>query len=185
MRGRTSQCHHSIHRPALLEFVYSWAMRSQKLCTVEGCGAEHVARGLCRKHYMRWDRHGDPQALMRSAPGSDLYERILAWPTELRGSCVLWTGQLNSYGYGSIERVTNGKREKPGVHRVVFEAVYRPLLPGEVVDHECHNQAAYSGDCLGGISCFHRRCINAEHMRAKTSQENCAASPLTGKALRG
>lgn len=29
-------------------------------CTVEGCSAEHYARGYCVKHYWRWRRHGDP-----------------------------------------------------------------------------------------------------------------------------
>jgi len=32
-------------------------------CTVEGCdSAVHYARGWCRKHYIRWYRHGDPLA---------------------------------------------------------------------------------------------------------------------------
>lgn len=147
-------------------------------CTIVDCDTQQVARGWCRKHYSRWERYGDPLHLERSAPGSPLYERILARPTETFGTCLLWTGSCNSYGYGSIERVVDGKVQKPGVHRVVFEAVYRPLLPGEVVDHECHNLAAWAGLCEGGVSCLHRRCINSEHLRATSNKENCAASPI-------
>ena len=35
-------------------------------CKESDCEAVVVARGWCRKHYMRWKRHGDPQ--VRSAP---------------------------------------------------------------------------------------------------------------------
>lgn len=31
-------------------------------CTVPGCAGQHVARGYCRPHYVRWRRHGDPRA---------------------------------------------------------------------------------------------------------------------------
>ncbi|MDN5856260.1 MAG: hypothetical protein L0K86_26135 [Actinomycetia bacterium] len=31
-------------------------------CTVAGCTREHLARGLCRAHYLRWQRTGDPDA---------------------------------------------------------------------------------------------------------------------------
>lgn len=29
-------------------------------CTVDGCGADHVAGGFCDVHYRRWRKHGDP-----------------------------------------------------------------------------------------------------------------------------
>jgi hypothetical protein len=33
-----------------------------RLCTIPGCGRLHLARGWCRPHYVRWQRHGDPLA---------------------------------------------------------------------------------------------------------------------------
>lgn len=33
---------------------------SERTCTIEGCGGNHLARGWCGKHYMRWSRYGDP-----------------------------------------------------------------------------------------------------------------------------
>jgi hypothetical protein len=31
-----------------------------KLCSIEDCDNPRVGRGWCRKHYRRWQRHGDP-----------------------------------------------------------------------------------------------------------------------------
>ncbi len=35
-------------------------------CSVEGCGSAAFCRGWCTKHYTRWQRHGDPTAILRS-----------------------------------------------------------------------------------------------------------------------
>lgn len=32
----------------------------QRICSVEGCGRKHSARGLCKRCYKRWMRTGDP-----------------------------------------------------------------------------------------------------------------------------
>ena len=34
-------------------------MEAIKLCSVEKCKGSAGARGLCKKHYKRWQRHGD------------------------------------------------------------------------------------------------------------------------------
>lgn len=31
-----------------------------RVCEIEGCDRRHAARGWCRLHYHRWQRHGDP-----------------------------------------------------------------------------------------------------------------------------
>jgi len=33
-----------------------------RVCQIDGCNGKHVARGWCDAHYMRWRRHGDPEA---------------------------------------------------------------------------------------------------------------------------
>lgn len=33
------------------------------MCSIDGCGGKVEARGLCRKHYGRWYRHGDALAV--------------------------------------------------------------------------------------------------------------------------
>lgn len=40
-------------------------------CSVEGCDRPHLARGLCRKHYQRWKKHGTTE-LAQVAPGGRL-----------------------------------------------------------------------------------------------------------------
>jgi hypothetical protein len=32
---------------------------SKSMCSIDGCGSSHEARGLCFMHYARWRRHGD------------------------------------------------------------------------------------------------------------------------------
>lgn len=37
-------------------------------CTVNGCDEPHEARGMCRTHYQRWYRHGDPLVVHSRGP---------------------------------------------------------------------------------------------------------------------
>jgi hypothetical protein len=37
-------------------------MATPRICTVDGCGNIGELKGLCRSHYGRWKRHGDPLA---------------------------------------------------------------------------------------------------------------------------
>jgi len=41
-----------------------------KLCSIEGCGREHDAKGFCRSHYKRWKLHGDPLIVKQAPHGS-------------------------------------------------------------------------------------------------------------------
>jgi hypothetical protein len=40
-----------------------------KTCSEPECGSVLVARGWCRKHYLRWYRHGDPQTVKSTLEG--------------------------------------------------------------------------------------------------------------------
>lgn len=35
------------------------ATRSPRTCSVTGCGRTHAARGWCKSHHQRWQKHGD------------------------------------------------------------------------------------------------------------------------------
>lgn len=89
--------------------------------------------------------------------------------------CVLWTGYVAPEGYGFA-----GKRR---AHRVAYEESHGHIPDRMVIDHICHNEAAKRGECAGGNKCQHRRCVNPEHLEAKTDQENIAAGAL-GYAVR-
>lgn len=70
-----------------------------------------------------------------------------------RGSCVVWTGTLDRYGYG-VFRVGGGR--VTGAHRAAWLARRGELADGLVLDHLCRNRA----------------CVNVEHMEAVSVQVN-------------
>jgi len=151
------------------------------LCTYQNstpqtatCPKPARARGLCGTHYTRWKRHGDPTVVKNLPPGSEPYDSILKHGVIRMGECLIYQGRTNGKpGYG----MTYGKLL---AHRVVYEKWYGSIPKGMWVDHICHNEAALRGDCTGGGGCWHRRCINPEHLVVKTPQENTVASVLSG-----
>jgi hypothetical protein len=83
-------------------------------------------------------------------------------------NCIKFKGKLNGYGYGTV--IYQGKRMKAS--RVAWIEANGPIPSGLVVDHTCHNEAIKQGKCKGGITCEHRACINLDHLRLITQQEN-------------
>lgn len=82
--------------------------------------------------------------------------------------CIPFNGSLNGYGYGNA--ILNGKTMKAS--RAAWIEAYGPIENGLVVDHMCHTEAVNRGECAGGITCKHRACVNVEHLRLITQQEN-------------
>jgi len=44
-------------------------MTEASTCSIDGCPTPADARGWCRKHYMRWRRHGDPTTTLQHMEG--------------------------------------------------------------------------------------------------------------------
>ena len=88
--------------------------------------------------------------------------------------CWPWTGWTYPSGYGRIK--DEGKQVL--AHRWSYEHAVGPIAAGLVIDHTCHNAAAAAGECDGGDSCPHRRCVNPAHLKMVTHAENLAASPV-------
>lgn len=81
--------------------------------------------------------------------------------------CILWPAdhiKPNGYGWISVK----GKLEY--AHRFVMG------LPDGQVGHACHDRAAAAGECAGGPTCLHRRCVNPDHLVVQTAAENLASS---------
>lgn len=130
-------------------------------CAVLECvPAGRIIRGWCPKHYQRWRKYGDPLG------GGRRYktpEEAFAARTEWRGECLVWTGGLNTNGYGQINVL--GKAVL--AHRYSYEKEQGAITIGQVIDHLCHNKA----------------CVNYLHLRAVPQQmnmENLSGPYVTG-----
>lgn len=75
-------------------------------------------------------------------------------------TCWLWTGALKPSGYGNFHiGLGDGGRLVPPAHRVSYLLAGKSIEPAEVVDHICRV----------------RHCVNPDHLRAVTNQENVLA----------
>lgn len=122
-------------------------------CSVDGCNSDHLAKGFCSKHYLRYKRHGDPLAnpSNRGEP--------LTWLQKNRShqgqECLEWPFGHKSAGYGSV--LYRGKIM--GAHRAMcFEAHGDPLSANMEAAHSCGNG--------------HLGCVNPRHLRWATPVDN-------------
>lgn len=130
------------------------------ICSIEGCEREHYARGWCRPHYSRWERHGDPR-YERPTSTERFWARV-----DVRGAGECWpwlAGGSNGYGHAYFD----GKVRR--AYAVAYELVIGPVPVGLTLDHTCHNADL---SCAGGPACPHRRCCNPAHLEAVTSSVN-------------
>jgi hypothetical protein len=86
-------------------------------------------------------------------------------------NCILVKAYLSTNGYGYL--MINNKSVR--AHRGTWIKNNGPFPKGMVVDHICHNEASQLGKCEGGITCSHRACINLDHLRLVSQQENIMA----------
>lgn len=98
---------------------------------------------------------------------ASFWDRIDTEPD--KGTCWLWQGATNTYGYGAIKFGLNadGKRRQLLAHRIAFVQMKGPLLAGEDILH----------------SCDERLCCNPAHMRPGTQLENLADMRAKGRAV--
>lgn len=69
------------------------------------------------------------------------------------GDCLLWTGALNSKGYGCV---TDGSGRSMLAHRKAYELAFGPIPDGLEIDHLCRRIT----------------CVRPEHLEAVTGEEN-------------
>lgn len=123
------------------------------------CGEPAHAKGLCQGHYNKLRKTG----ILGGPIGRQTtrLERYLTY-VDQRGpdECWPWTAGRNQQNYGMY---ANGRGHSMPAHRYAFEEFVRPLIPGEIVDHMCHNRDA---ECPGGNTCEHRACQNPAHLDA-------------------
>lgn len=116
---------------------------AQRTCSIDDCDDRLLARSWCRKHYMRWKRHGDPLATSRIV-GDDAARFWSHVDKNGDGGCWNWTGSLDTRGYGSTRIGARMVR----AHRHAYETSIGPIPDGLDLDHLCRN----------------RPCVNPEHL---------------------
>lgn len=145
-----------------------------RLCSIEECGGKHEAQGFCAKHYQRFKKYDDP--FFRLIIRGDDDARIESYiDRDTYAPCWYWTGAPGYENYAQ----TLVAGHLTYVHVAAWERENGPVPPGMTIDHECHNAAAERGECLGGPSCLHRRCVNPAHLAPKPIGENTRASVNT------
>lgn len=158
-------CARSVHaRGWCATHYYRWRVNgdplvSQKprggtVCAVTDCGRNGSARGFCKMHAERIAKHGSPFKTKNCKRGSTPEQRLrhIGW-TVTQSGCWEFAGSRNrDGGYGHIG--FEGKIR--GAHRMAYEAWIGPLIDGMVIMHLCDNPP----------------CINPEHLRQGTQEEN-------------
>lgn len=143
-----------------------------KSCSVPGCNssankAGYGARGMCRRHYGRWQRHGDPLAGASEKGAALRFIREVAIPHQ-SDECLIWPLSKTPSGYGQLR--IQGRAV--GAHREVCERAHGPAPTPE-------HQAAHS--CGRG----HEGCVSPVHLRWATHSENQLDRSDHGTSNRG
>ncbi len=146
-------------------------------CIEDGCPELGVARRLCLPHYRIHYRLGTlpPKQVLRTVD-----ERF--WPKVNKTGplslllpphdpvCWEWIAGTTSAGYGTFR--LDGR--SLGAHLVAWTLTgHGPVPDGLELDHLCHNA---DPDCLGGVTCPHRRCVNPDHIEPVPTGENVRRS---------
>lgn len=134
-------------------------------CSVSGCGLAAKGRNFCNIHYQRWYRFGDPVGNPVVRRANLLEMRFLASFKKDGNGCWLWTGAMNTSGYGKVMR---GKKHK-GAHRVSWERVNGPIPDDLCICHKCDV----------------RRCVNPDHMFLGSIRDNFDDMRAKGRNARG
>lgn len=92
-------------------------------------------------------------------------DRLAAHSAPAPNGCRLWTGTVNSKGYGQLN--VDGRRV--GVHRLAYEQAIGPIPPGMLVMHRC--------DTPG--------CIAPSHLTIGSPADNMADKVAKGRQQRG
>lgn len=137
-------------------------------CAVDGCDAQAITRGWCRKHYARFQRHGDPLGgtTYRGEAERFLQDVVLNYSGD---DCLFWPFGRSGNRYASITRTgANGA----SVHRIVCQHVNGPP-PTE--SHQARHL------CGNG----HLGCVASKHVVWGTPAENSQDRIDHGNSLRG
>lgn len=139
-----------------------------KYCLVGDCCGQSRARGMCRKHYGRWWKYGDPK-ITRRLFGVGSTDELFFWShvaiTADATRCWLWQAGQSRGGYGKV----GFKGKTYYAHRLAWLWTKGEDISGALILH----------------SCDVRLCVNPNHMRKGTQADNMRDKVLRGRQVRG
>ena len=95
-------------------------------------------------------------------------ERLYIGAIYREDGCISFRPSYRADGYAKFYTGSH----QVGAHLASWELENGPIPDGYVVDHLCHDPKI----CVGGASCFHRECINPEHLKAVTRSQNSSGN---------
>ncbi len=114
-------------------------------CNVSGCSGKYHVKGMCVKHYARFQNHGTTDD-----PRPNVEQRFWS-KVEKTETCWLWRGCISN-GYGMFHL---SDKMVPS-HRVTYEWAKGEIPAGLHIDHLCRTP----------------KCVNPDHLEAVTPKEN-------------
>lgn len=143
-------------------------------CFIEECEREEKTRGMCKSHYEKWLRCGDPLGQRPLMVQGTNEERFWA-KVDKRGpdECWEWLAAKDSYGYGifSYPRPDKGRYMNMLAHRFSWN-LHGGNLP--IVAKSGSNE-----ETIDHVVCRNRACVNPAHMEIVTSEENSRRAALS------
>jgi hypothetical protein len=139
-----------------------------KVCSIPDCGKRHEARGWCKAHYKRWERHGHPLAGGTEHGAPERFYSEVVVPYEGK-ECLYWPFAKNGSGYAEMSA---GAGRITYVHRLSCEAENGPApSDSHAARHKCGNG--------------HLGCVARKHMEWGTLAENQRDRVSHGTDIRG
>jgi len=145
----------------------------QSPCSIDGCQMVARARSWCTTHYSRWRHHGNPHTVLPySKPPNNTRPKQVRWEEKVAhcdhstNGCCVWTGSVDSNGYGQLRTGNRGYIERAS--RLSWEFTNGPIPEGLFVLHTCDNPP----------------CVRPEHLWLGTQSDNMLDASRKGRKNR-